>query len=75
MGLFDKILWVVLGWIGTLAELVRFLMQYTIGLVWVLYSAVRGQNYKKRFTNINRNAIEELKWIFNEFIYFIKESV
>lgn len=74
MDKFDKIIRLILGWIGELFDVLRFIIQYILGLIWILYSCIRGKNYKKRFAGLNENAKKEIKWILHEFIYYLKEE-
>ena len=63
----DKIIFVVLGLCGTIVEVIKFLLQYSIGLIWVVYCFIRKLNYKARFEKLNSGAKKEIKWIIDDF--------
>ena len=59
----DDFVRTVLGIIGAVFEICNFLICYIIGLIWVLYLTIRKHNFKKMFTKLNKNAVQEFKSI------------
>lgn len=59
----DKFVRTVLAIIGAVFEIIAFAICYILGLVWVLYLAIRKRNYKKVFTKLNKGAAKEFKSI------------
>lgn len=66
----DKIVWTMLGTIGSIFEIPRLVIRYTLGLVWTAYMAIRGKNFRKVFSKLNNNLIDDIKWVLDEFKYY-----
>ena len=74
MNKIDKIIFIVLGLMGTSVDIIKFIIQYELGLVWIVYSFIRKQNYKKRFSKLNKGAKQQLKWIIDDIEYYFKKE-
>ena len=69
---FDKIVKLFLGWIGNTLSMFTCILQYIIGLVWVIYCVIRDKNYKENFAYLNKRAKQEFKFGFNEYKRYLK---
>lgn len=67
----DKIVRLTLGWIGAVLEIPRLIIQYMLGLIWTLYMLVRKKNFKLVFTKLNSSTINEIKWVLDEFKFYM----
>ncbi len=72
MNKIDKIIRLVLGWIGGLFDICTFIIKYILGLIWSLYRFIRGHKFKS-FSYLNKNAISELEWIADEFKHYLQD--
>ena len=67
----DKIVRAMLGFTGTLFEIPRLIIKYILGLIWTVYSIIRGRDFKKVFSHLNKGIISEIKWVIDEFKFYI----
>lgn len=67
----DKIVRSTLGFIGTLFEIPRLMLKYILGLIWTMYMFIRRRNFKLVFSKLNSGMIDEIKWVLNEFKFFM----
>lgn len=67
----DKIIRAILGFIGTTFEIPRLTIKYILGLIWTGYMAIRGKNFKLVFSKLNTGMVSEIKWVLDEFRYYI----
>ena len=67
----DRIIRAVLGFTGTLFEIPRLIIKYTLGLIWTAYMGIRGKNVKAVFSKLNAGMAGEIKWVRDEFKFYI----
>lgn len=67
----DKIVRLILGWIGAVLEIPRLIIQYMLGLIWVLYMLVRKKDFKLVFAKLNSGMNNEIKWVLDEFKFYM----
>lgn len=66
----DKIVRGILGFIGTVIEIPILIVRYMLGLIWVVYSIIRNRKFKMVFSSLNKNMIQEIKWLIDEFKFY-----
>ena len=67
----DKIVRAILGFTGTLFEIPRLIIRYILGLIWTAYSIIRCRDFKKAFSYLNKSMIGEIKWVIDDFKFYI----
>lgn len=67
----DNLVRSILGYIGTIFEIPRLIIKYVIGLIWTAYMFVRGKDFKLVFSKLNTGMIDEIKWVLDEFKFFV----
>jgi hypothetical protein len=66
----DKIVRLILGFVGTTFEIPRLIIKYVLGLIWTAYMLVRGKDFKLVFSKLNSGMIGEIKWVLDEFKFY-----
>lgn len=59
----DKVVRTVLAIIGTISEMINFVVCSILGFIWLIYKTIRGKNFKKMFAKFKQDAAKELKSI------------
>ena len=67
----DKIVRLILGWIGGIFEIPRLIIKYALGLIWTTYMLIRGRDFRLVFSKLNAGMIDEIKWVFDEFKFYM----
>lgn len=66
----DKLVRLVLGWIGATLDIPTLIVKYVLGLIWTVYMLIRGKNFKVVFSKLNAGTIDNIKWLKDEFKFY-----